>query len=224
MLLTVFNEYAEIRLQCLLHSKSMEGMHEAVVQFIRNLSTHGLPPPELMYLDNPKGEREFWRKMVPSLRRNVVPAPPYNMTELPLAVLPTSVEVQVAATQRDIAFWCSQLHSAWQQTPLGISCEWPAEGPSPASRYGPTTFDETATPRISVITLSTRSKILVLQELRLLSFLPRAYHLLNAAAVIILGRNAHRTGRTASKPSSPKGWPQHLTVCVQDPESLRLPT
>lgn len=175
MLMTVLKEYeyGEMRLQALLFSKSLEDIELATTRFWTSLDEHGYLKPELMSVDNPAGESDFWIQWIPSLRADVQPPPPNNHSNLPTATLPANLPRQYLRNEEDINEAFVHVLSNSNISTIGFDCEWSSEGPSPASRTGATQMsdDPKSCTKIVVSQLATAHGALLCQVKRPLPFL-----------------------------------------------------
>ena len=64
-LYTVLNEYEEIRLQVLAHSKSMEILAPQFLEMMETYRKLGMKEPELFYTDNIVGDEGFLKEVIP---------------------------------------------------------------------------------------------------------------------------------------------------------------
>lgn len=101
-LYTLLNEYEEIRLQVLSHSKSMENLSQPFLDMMSTYSNLGMKLPELFYTDNVIGDQGFLKDVILSLNKDVVPVEPKakdgedqlqkkNYPHFPIAALPNNV-------------------------------------------------------------------------------------------------------------------------------------
>ncbi|CEP08741.1 hypothetical protein, partial, partial [Parasitella parasitica] len=134
-LYTLLNEYEEIRLQVLCHSKKMESLSPQFLEMMENYRRLGMKLPEIFYTDNVVGDQRFLKEVIPSLDKDVVPIARSNkknvaedMTYLLSEVkLPDDTSIIVCDDRESIDEACQVLHDelAIQGTLyVGFDCEW----------------------------------------------------------------------------------------------------
>lgn len=70
-LYTMLNEYEEIRIMVLSHSKKIENLAPRFNEMMNTYSRLGMPSPELFYTDNVVGDQAFLKEVIPSLCKDV---------------------------------------------------------------------------------------------------------------------------------------------------------
>ncbi|KAL0582286.1 hypothetical protein ABG067_007854, partial [Albugo candida] len=74
-LYTLLNEYEEIRLQVLGHSKKVDHLAPQFIEMMETYRKLGMKLPELFYTDNVTADQSFLGDVIPSLLKDVVPIP-----------------------------------------------------------------------------------------------------------------------------------------------------
>lgn len=70
-LYTVCNEFEEIKMILLTPTKSLKHLTDAFQKMYNGLKKFGNPLPELLFTDNPRGDKKFLEKNIPTLLSNV---------------------------------------------------------------------------------------------------------------------------------------------------------
>lgn len=159
-LLTVTNEYGEIRVCSLVATKSHAQYELALQQLSISLDLYGLDQPEVFYTDNIT-DRNFLVKMFPSLSTGVTP--PEKHEQLPRYLLPegTTVSVHNTATAINTAMLgimgdLSEVGESSEPLAVGFDAEWDVYTEGPNERItgrGPT----------AVIQIAYKSHVYILQ-------------------------------------------------------------
>lgn len=135
-LYTLLNEFEEIRMQVLAHSKKVEHLTPQFNAMMETYRKLGMKLPELFYTDNVVADQNFLVKVIPSLLEGVVPIAPTRATliekndefsSLPQISLSTDVGVNVLNTAQEINVFCQDLIDKGSQTTklcIGFDCEW----------------------------------------------------------------------------------------------------
>ncbi len=126
-LLTVTNEYGEIRVCNLVATKSHSQFKLSLRGMAHSLELYGHPPPMLFFTDN-MGDKAFLEASFPSLREGVVPVEKYGSLE-PF-VLPSDVRILPRAEEAAInAALSTIINELPVESPdpdliVGFDCEW----------------------------------------------------------------------------------------------------
>ncbi|CEP19717.1 hypothetical protein [Parasitella parasitica] len=72
-LYTLLNEYEEIHLQVLCHSKKMESLSPQFLEMVENYRRLGMKLPEIFYTDNVVGDQRFLKGVISPLDKDAVP-------------------------------------------------------------------------------------------------------------------------------------------------------
>lgn len=99
-LLTITNERGEIRVCCLVATKSHAQFKEALRKLLDSLRKYGLEEPLIFYTDNVNTDRQFLMNIFPSLSKDVTPSDKYQ--DLPDFALPSTVTIHILKTESDI--------------------------------------------------------------------------------------------------------------------------
>jgi len=132
------NEVGEVRMQFHVYSDSHEQMSAALEAFRGTTCSLGLPPVRLFYTDNPAGDKQYFMRMLPSLRaqqdefdalvsqsetRHTVPdvgsdisLPPYPFANIS--------SVRVASTKPEIEHLIMALKDDMTGDKIGLDAEW----------------------------------------------------------------------------------------------------
>lgn len=124
------NEFGEVRFHQLTTTKSLQEVKPQIKQMLVSLKKYGHDQPQLLFVDDPRGERSFFEENIPSLRANVQHVTSYS--SLPALIIPvdtmTVVEVRNAADCNHLV----DLHILDKLSPnsstlmaVGFDCEWP---------------------------------------------------------------------------------------------------
>lgn len=136
-LYTLLNEYEEIRLQVISHSKKMDMLTPQFLEMMETYKKLGMKEPELFYTDNVVGDESFLKQVIPSLTKDVIPIPkanakPSSLQEDKYALLqciklPEDVIITVLSNEIEINEACYTMLSLCSQDKLlyvGFDCEW----------------------------------------------------------------------------------------------------
>ncbi|XP_006457870.1 hypothetical protein AGABI2DRAFT_215844 [Agaricus bisporus var. bisporus H97] len=99
-LLTLTNDFGEIRVCTLVATKSHEQFRAALENMKTSLVTYGHKPPSLFYTDN-MADKQFLEEVFPSLREDVTPVEKH--AHLPIFTIPESPEVLIHVKQATAA-------------------------------------------------------------------------------------------------------------------------
>jgi hypothetical protein len=114
-LYTVLNEYEEIRLQVIAHTKALSHLAPSFNSMIDTYKKLNFEMPKLFYTDNVAGDKQFLEKVIPSLLDNVEHVHPpmrylvtlNDLTSLPVASLPENIQVSISSDSVDIDSSCA---------------------------------------------------------------------------------------------------------------------
>src|SRR5882762_1217014 len=125
-LLTVTNEYGEIRVLALVATKAHAQFEHALLQLCISLTTYGHPQPELFYTDN-LGDKPFLEKCFLSLLENVQPVDKF--AKLPLLSLPSKMVILTKSSPTQIQNALGPIqeilaNSEGQKVAVGIDVKW----------------------------------------------------------------------------------------------------
>jgi hypothetical protein len=201
-LVTRMNEVGEVRIQFHVYSDSHEQMTAALEAFRRTACSLGLPPVRLFYTDNPAGDRQYFMRMLPSLRaqqdefdallsqsetagQTVLDLssnkslPPYPFSNI--------YSVRVAATKPEIEHLIMALKEDMSGDKIGLDAEWNVTKNSRGMQTGVS--------KVHLIQIAYRDSegkvvVLILQVGRLKQ-LPSCLHSLlgNTSKISIMGAN-----------------------------------
>ena len=68
---TMMNNYGEVRLHTLVASKSLLPLTTSIKGMLNSLLKYGHPQPQLLFVDDVRGESNFFIKCIPSLGKDV---------------------------------------------------------------------------------------------------------------------------------------------------------
>lgn len=141
-LYAMLNEYEEIRIMVLSHSKKMENLAPQFNDMMNTYQRLGMSLPELFYTDNVVGDQAFLKEVMPSLCKDVVEVEKRSTSSniigdqeqlnlLPKATLPKDVNGQVLSAIGDIDNVCQNIidDSIIRKVFLGFDCEWVVSSP-----------------------------------------------------------------------------------------------
>jgi hypothetical protein len=126
-LLTVTNEYGEIRVMALVATKSHAQFEVALIRMREALTLYGHTQPEIFYTDN-LADKGFLEKCFPSLLKDVQPVDKYS--KLPLFTMPSEVAIHVKSTATQIQTALATIQEqlihlpADKQIVVGLDLEW----------------------------------------------------------------------------------------------------
>ena len=126
-LLTVTNEYGEIRVMALVATKSHAQFEVALIRMREALTIYGHTQPELFYTDN-LADKGFLEKCFPSLLKDVQPVDKFS--KLPLFTMPSEVTIHVKSTATQIQTALATIQEqlihlpAEKQIVVGLDLEW----------------------------------------------------------------------------------------------------
>lgn len=129
-LLTVTNEYGEIRLCVLVATKAHSAFEYALILLRESLRLYGHQQPEIFYTDN-MSDRNLLESAFPSLRNGVTPVEKYS--HLPPFSLPRNVTVNVYHTRSAIDAALSTImddipsNESMKDLVIGFDVEWNVE-------------------------------------------------------------------------------------------------
>jgi hypothetical protein len=114
-LYTVLNEYEEIRLQVIAHTKALSHLAPSFNSMIDTYKKLNFEMPKLFYTDNVAGDKQFLEKVIPSLLDNVEHVHPpmrylvtlNDLTSLSVASLPENIQVSISSDSVDIDSSCA---------------------------------------------------------------------------------------------------------------------
>ncbi|BGP51804.1 hypothetical protein JCM10450v2_007760 [Rhodotorula kratochvilovae] len=125
-LLTVTNEFGEIKQCALVPTKAHDQFLPALESMNTHLSLYGHDPPSLFYTDNPRGDTAVLRQAFPSLTRNTAPAsdasphahlPPFTSLSLDAPVILSTL----SAAHDTLG---TILRESIEGELVGLDCEW----------------------------------------------------------------------------------------------------
>ena len=139
-LVTGLNEVGEVRMQFHVYSDSHEQMTAALEAFKGTACSLGLPPVRLFYTDNPAGDKQYFMRMLPSLRaqqdefnalttqsetagHTVSPAIRNDKSQPPYLFANIS-SVRVASTKTQIEHFIMALKEDMTGDKIGLDAEW----------------------------------------------------------------------------------------------------
>ena len=140
-LLTVTNEYGEIRVMALVATKSHAQFEVALVKMREALTIYGHSQPELFYTDN-LADKGFLEKCFPSLLKDVQPVDKYS--KLPLFTMPSEVAIHVKSTATQIQTALATIQEQLIHLPVdkqivvGLDLEWNVDMTPGHARQGKT--------------------------------------------------------------------------------------
>lgn len=136
-LYTMLNEYEEIRLMVLSHSKKLENLAPQFLEMMETYKKMGIPVPELFYTDNVVGDQSFLKEGIPSLCRDVQEIKRQKngsalndqdcLYLLPSIKLPQDVVISVLSNPEEINEVCQNIllqSIRGEVVLLGFDCEW----------------------------------------------------------------------------------------------------
>jgi hypothetical protein len=131
-LVTVTNEFGEIRMQFHVVSDSHEQMVAAFESFLKTTKEYGYPPMKLMFTDNPARDKAFLLNMFPSLQEHqmkmdLFDAPEDVSTETRLPLLPYDADkVTVLSKTAEINRYVNAMRNMIKDTTnsVAIDAEW----------------------------------------------------------------------------------------------------
>lgn len=135
-LYTMLNEYEEIRLMVLSHSKKMENLSPQFNEMMNTYQRLGMNAPELFYTDNVIGDQAFLKEVIPSLCKDVVEVAPKNRALLkgqeqfhllPKVTLPSDTTIIVISEVNEIDTACQVIIDDSERSDnvyLGFDYEW----------------------------------------------------------------------------------------------------
>ncbi|CEP10632.1 hypothetical protein [Parasitella parasitica] len=105
VLYTVCNEYEEVVMMLLVHTKSLTHLEDTFTKFFANYEYQNQQPPIIFFTDNILGDQAFLEKYPLSLRTDVqhviIPKAAYDMTKLPLLQIPANVKISMLTTKNE---------------------------------------------------------------------------------------------------------------------------
>ena len=138
-LVTGLNEVGEVRMQFHVYSDSHEQMTAALEAFKGTACSLGLPPVRLFYTDNPAGDKQYFMRMLPSLRAqqdefdalttqsetagHTVSAIGNDKSQRPYPFANIS-SVRVASTKPEIEHLIMALKEDMTGDKIGLDAEW----------------------------------------------------------------------------------------------------
>ena len=136
-LVTAMNEVGEVRMQFHVYSNSHEQMKSALEAFERKTQNLGLPEVQYFFTDNPAADKQFYMRMLPSLKAQqdvldsivTSSAEEQNSTgHICTPLLPTypydQLDVRIATSGDDIANTVRALIEECVDHRIGLDAEW----------------------------------------------------------------------------------------------------
>lgn len=124
-LLTVLNEYGEIRHVSLVPTKAHTQFADALTAISNTLKLRGHQQPQLMYTDNIAGDAPFLRNIFPSLKHNL--APSKSSSGMPWFDLPKDIETLVVKSTEQLNNQLARLTTCVPHDgslAVGFDAEW----------------------------------------------------------------------------------------------------
>jgi len=179
---SMMNNYGELRLHNLVATKSLQPLVGSIKNMLNSLQRYGHPQPELLFVDDVRGEGNFFTKNIPSLTKNVQPLSLDPYPHLEEYQLPSNVKIVVANTLNQ----CSQyldahiidcLDSATEdRIVIGLDCEW--------------CYDQFLGSGKVALCQIAREDIVIIIQLHLIGHIPDSLKLiLTSKRIIKVGRN-----------------------------------
>lgn len=140
-LYTVMNEYEEIRMQVLAHTKSLKELSGSFGSMMESYRRYGFDMPQVFYTDNVAADKNTLEAYIPSLSDNVRAividkstgdANLSNKDQFPPAVLPESIAIEIRDTAQGIDESCQKILDTIDvddnssEIFVGFDCEWVA--------------------------------------------------------------------------------------------------
>lgn len=139
-LYTVMNEYEEIRMQVLAHTKSLRELSGNFDSMMESYRNYGFEMPQVFYTDNVAADKNTLEKYIPSLTENVKRlivdkntgvASFSDSIQLPVASIPEYISVEVKDDVEGINDACHKILSYVDNDErneifVGFDCEWVA--------------------------------------------------------------------------------------------------
>ena len=137
-LLTVTNEYGEIRVLALVATKAHAQFEHALLQLCISLTTYGHPQPELFYTDN-LGDKPFLEKCFSSLLKDVQPVDKF--AKLPILSLPPKMVILTKSSPSQIQNALGPIQEMLANTEgnkieVGIDVKWNVDLTAVPSKQG----------------------------------------------------------------------------------------
>lgn len=136
-LLTVTNEWGEIRVINLVATKSHNQFESALSEMKISLEMYGHGQPAIFYTDNPAADKAFLERAFPSLLLDVIEKDPYKDL-LPLTL--EGITVRTTSNSADITRICRAIVDSVESgddlatTAVGFDMEWPVYSDSQTGR------------------------------------------------------------------------------------------
>src|SRR5882762_8366201 len=108
-LFTLLNEFEQIRFQAFVPTKSLSHVRGALEEMVKSLDKHGLTQPILGFTDNVASDAATFTQCIPALAKNVHVVQLDEFSDLPRAVLPEHVSVQICSNVGEIQTACNSI-------------------------------------------------------------------------------------------------------------------
>ncbi|CAO3657291.1 unnamed protein product [Mucor hiemalis] len=131
-LYTLMNEYEEIRMQTLAHTKSIKELAGNFDNMMESYKRYNFKMPEVFYTDNVRGDKQLLESYIPSLltmASSTVSAAlkVAELAQLPPASLPSDVAIEIYESIESINCACQLILNEAENKGsvyIGFDCEW----------------------------------------------------------------------------------------------------